>query len=278
MVAPVALLALLAASAGGAPDPCRAARAPLPASRAVSAEEREAVEQYRAAWRRACDPAAGAADLASLLGDAEALTADVSTSRTIEALAAAHAAAPGAEWPLPAIVREGDAPLEVDWAAFSALLGRGAAEDGRFWRAAARVAGRTGEPGWLGEPLPDSTERCVRLGEVRWQELAEALEAMERAGSEPYVRHAQALRAALIETLATVARGPSTCACLRGAPAEGLEPLVTSAAAERVGTPARRALAKAAADALEALRTGRARVSFLREAPGAPPTGCGKPR
>jgi hypothetical protein len=280
MLAPVALLALLAASPEGAPDPCRAARAPLPASAGISAQEREVVEDYRAAWRRACDPASGAADLASLLGDAEALAADVSTSRTLEALAAAHAAeaASGAAWPLPAIVRDGDQPLEVDWAAFAALADRGAAEDGRFWRGAARVAGRTGEPGWLGEVIPGSTERCVRLGEVRWQELADALDSMERAGSEPYVRHARALRAALVETLAAIARGPSTCACLPGPGAGALEPLVASSAAERVGTPARRALAKAAADAHGALREGRARLSFLREAPGAPATGCGTRR
>jgi hypothetical protein len=274
MLVRVLVLALLASADPTSSPPCRAARAPLPSPPGLRRDERAEVERYRVSWRRACDPAAPAADLGSLLGDAEALIADVSSSRTLAALAQAHAAKPGAEWPLPGIVRDEDGALDVDWASFGAVAERGTAEDRRFWRGAGVAADHTGEPSWLGEPAPGSGAPCVRLGEVDWPAIADALDAMERAGSEPYVRHARELRSALVETMTRLARGPEVCACLptRDAAAT-LEPL--AAGGDRLGTPARRALAKASGDAMKALKSGRARVRFLRQAPDAPPTGCG---
>lgn len=281
MLAPLLWLALLAAPAttapataapaDGAPDPCRAARAPLPDVPELSAASRAAVDAYRAAWRRACAPAARPADLASLLGDAEALVDDVATSPGAHRIASA-ARAGGAPWPLPAITAEG-VPLRVDWASFAAVAELGSADDARFWRGAAQVAGPTGEPAWLGERLPDSTDRCLRLGELAWRDLADALDAMESTGSEPYVRHARRLREALREQLAGVAAGAPACACVRGDPAAGLDALASPA--QRIGPPARRALAKAAGEARVALASGQARVRFLRDAAGAPAAGCG---
>lgn len=265
----VAVLALAAGAPSSAPDACRAARAPLPPAARVSEADRAPVEVYRAAWRRVCERGAPPADLSTLLGDAEALIADVGTAPTLAALAAALPA----EWPLPGIRRGEGEPLEVDWAAFGAAAARGTVEDARFWRGAAVAAGPGGEPGWLGERIGEGAARCLRLTELSWLDVANALDAMERAGAAPYVRHAQGLRASLVETFAGVARRAEVCACLRGDAARALEPLAGEAGGGG-GTHARRGLAKAAAEALRAIRSGQARVRALRAAPGAPPTGC----
>ncbi|HEY6005215.1 MAG TPA: hypothetical protein VIV57_20210, partial [Anaeromyxobacter sp.] len=219
LVAVVSLAALQDAPG----NPCRAARAPLPASASLSAADRAPVEAYRAAWRRACDPGAGVADLGSLFGDAEALAEDVTTSPALEAIASALP--PGAEWPLPALRREGGGPLRVDWASFGSASGRGTAEDGRFWRGAAVAAGPFGEPSWWGEALSRGPGRCLRLAETRWRDVADALDAMERGGSATYSRHVKALRARLLETLSSLARDREVCSCLPGDAAAALEPL-----------------------------------------------------
>jgi hypothetical protein len=268
-----AVVTVAAAQAEAPAGPCRAARAPLPVDAALSASDLAPVEAYRAAWRRACDPRSGAADLGTLLGDAEALVEDVATAPALEALASALR--PGAEWPLPALGREEGGPLRVDWSAFGLASSRGTAEDARFWRAAAAASGRFGDPAWLGEAVGRGPERCLRLAETRWREVADALDAMERGGSAPYARHVKALRARLLETLSALARDRQVCACLPGDAAAALEPLAADGAAERPASHARRALGKAALDALGAVRSGRVRVLALRSAPGAPPTGCG---
>jgi hypothetical protein len=270
MVRALAILALFATPPSSAPDPCRAARAPLPELSAPA--DRGPIEGYRAAWRRACEPGARPAELAPLLGDAEALVADVGTRPTLEAIAAALPL----EWPVPGIRRKEGGPLVVDWAAFAAAAPRGTVEDARFWRAAAVVAGPGGEPAWLGERIGDGPARCLRLAELRWREVADALDAMERAGAEPYLRQARALRASLMDTLEGLARQREVCACLPGDAAGALEPLGGAAAVGRGGAHARRALAKAAAGALGALRSGAVRVLVLRAGPGAPVSGCSR--
>jgi hypothetical protein len=266
-----AVASLAAAQAAAPPPPCRAARAPVPSDAAVSAEDRAPVEAYRAGWRRACDPAAGAADLGSLLGDAEALVDDVATAPALEALASALPS--GAEWPFPALRRGAEGALRVDWGAFGAASGRGTAEDARFWRAAAVAADGDGGPAWLGEPVPGGSGRCLRLAETRWRELAGALGAMDRGGSVAYARHARALRAAALEALSSVARARQVCACVPGDAAAALAPLAAEGEGKR-GSHDLRVLGRAASDALSAVREGRVRVRALRSAPGAPATGC----
>jgi hypothetical protein len=96
---------------------------------------------------------------------------------------------------------------------------------------------------------------------------------MERSRGEPYARRAAVLRERLMATLGGLGRGGVACGCERGDPLAALEAL--AARQERLGTPDRRALVAAAGAAADALRTGRTRVSWLREAPGAPVTGCG---
>jgi hypothetical protein len=272
MLRALAAVASLAAAAAGAPDPCQAARAPLPAVPALPASDRAPIEAYRAAWRRACGPASRAADLGSLLGDAEALVDDVATSPALDALAAALA--PGAEWPLPALRRDESGPIRVDWTAFGAASARGTVEDARFWRGAGVAAGRGGEPAWLGEAAGAGPGRCVALAGTRWREVADAIDAMERGDAAAYARHARALRAALLETLSALARDRQVCACLPGDAAGALEPLAADASPERHASHLRRELGKAAAAALAAVRSGRVRVVALRAAPGAPATGC----
>ncbi len=269
MVSTVALLALLATPPSSSQDPCRAARAPLPELR-LPADLRP-IEAYRAAWRRLCGPGARPADLAPLLGDAEALVADVGTAPTLEAIAAALPL----EWPLPGIRWRYEGRLAVDWEAFSAAAGRGTVEDQRFWRAAGVVAGSGGEPTWLGERVGDGPARCLRLAELRWRDVADALDTMERAGAEPYLRQALALRVSLMELLEDLGRRREVCACLPGDVAAALEPLGAEAAAPR-GTHARRTLARAAGGALRAVRSGQVKVLSLRAAPGAPMTGCAR--
>ncbi|HET7824607.1 MAG TPA: hypothetical protein VFK90_04710 [Anaeromyxobacter sp.] len=274
LAAVASLAAAVAGAAAGAapPDPCRAARAPLPAGAAIPASDRAPIEAYRAAWRRACEPRAAVADMGALLGDAEALVDDVATAPALDALAAALA--PGAEWPLPALWRDGAVPVQVDWAAFAGAAARGTVEDQRFWRGAAVAAGRGGDPAWLGDAAGAGPARCVALAETRWRDVADAIEAMERGGSPAYGRHARALRAALLETLSALARGRQACACLPGDGGAALEPLAADAQPERHAPHLRRELARAAAEALAAVRTGRVRVAALRSGPGAPPTGC----
>jgi hypothetical protein len=262
----VAALAVHAADAPAAPDPCAGLSARIQQS-ALPAHARRDVEAYRAAWRRVCDPAAGPADLAALLGDAEALTADVMLEESVAQIL--RSVPDDAPSPLPGIRHSGAGPA-VDRDAFQAVLERGRAEDQRFWRGAARALDRAGRPVWL-ETSPDGEPACVRLGEVAWAEIAAGLELMETAGAEPYVRSGRALRTSLVETLSGVATAP-VCGCTRGDPLAGLEPLAASG--EKRGTPMQRAVVQAARDALDALRAGRARVRWLRDAPGAPATGC----
>lgn len=266
-----ALLAVAAAVAvAGTPaprDPCTALRTPLPGTRGP-AEVRRDIEAYRSAWKPVCDPAAGPVDLAGLLGDAEALAADVGFTEAVEEIL--RSAPPGAPSPLPGIRRSEGGSAEVDWGAFGAVAERGRAEDQRFWRGASIALDGGGEPAWLG-PSVGGGPRCVRLGEAAWLEIAGALEAMETAGEEPYARLGRAFRASLVATLAGIASAP-VCGCTKGDPTAGLEPL--AAAGEKRGSPMQRALAKAAGEALVALRAGTARLVWVREAPGAPATGC----
>jgi antitoxin (DNA-binding transcriptional repressor) of toxin-antitoxin stability system len=271
MLRALAAVAVLAAAGPVPPDPCRSARAPLPPGAPLPAAHRAALEDYRAAWLRTCGTAGRAVELDALLEDAEALVDDVSTSPTLGALAAA--VPPGAEWPLPAMRLDEEGRLRVDWATFGAAAGRGTAEDARFWRAAAVATGGDGDAAWLGEPAGGEGRRCLRLAETRWRDVADALDAMDRGGSATYRRHARALRADALEALAALARGGEVCACVQGDVLAALQPLAAEAAEKR-GSQDRRALGKAAADAMVAVRSGRARVAPLRAAPGAPATGC----
>lgn len=248
-------------------DPCPALRTPL-ASGSVPARVRRGIDAYRAAWRPVCDPQGGPVDLGTLFGDAEALATDAALADAVDEIL--RSAPPGAPSPLPGIRQSESGSAAVDWGAFEAVVERGWAEDQRFWRAASRALDLRGDPVWLG-PAAGGGPRCVRLGQVAWADVAAALELMETTGVEPYVRVARALRGSLLAALEAIAKEP-VCGCTKGDAPAGLEPLAASG--EKRGTPTHRALAKAARDALEALRTGRARVGWLRDAPGAPPTGC----
>lgn len=273
------LLASIAAAAGPeaspgpvAADPCAAAKAPLPASlEETLAPARADLDAYRASWRAACDPARGPADVAALLSEAEALVTDVRIGRVVAALA--RSVPPEAAWPLPGTRRQ-DGAVDVDWAAFAAFVPRGTAEDQRYFRGLARAT-RDGGPAWLGEPAPEGGSPCVRLGEVSWAEVAQGLEEMERSRGEVYTRRAAGLRERLQATLAALGAGGAVCGCVRGDPLPALDALAASR--ERLGTPARRTLVAAARDAADALRSGRTRVTWLRERVGAPVTGCGAP-
>jgi antitoxin (DNA-binding transcriptional repressor) of toxin-antitoxin stability system len=151
-------------------------------------------------------------------------------------------------------------------------------DDVRFWRGAAVAADAFGGPAWI-RPAPGAPgAECVRLGETPWVEVARALEDMMAAEAVQYSGHAQELRERLLETLAELARGPEVCGCLRGDAAAGLAALAAPEPEDRRGTPAQRALAKAAGDALAALQSGRVRPRWLRETPDGPATGCGPPR
>lgn len=263
-----------AAPAPAPPDPCVAARTPIPAQLdEVVAPARAELDAYRASWRAACDRSRGAADVSALLAEADALVTDVRSGRVVAALA--RGLGPDARWPLPGIHRHGDG-IDVDWATFARFVPRGTAEDGRYFRGLARVTFEDGTPAWLGEAAPGGPP-CVRVGQVSWSEVAHGVEEMERSPGEIYARRAAQLRERLMDTLGVLARGGVVCGCERGEPLPALEAL--AAAQERLGTPARRALVAAAAAAREALRSGRTQVSWLREAPGAPVTGCGaRPR
>jgi hypothetical protein len=260
-----------AGDGGVAPDPCAAAKAPIPERvEAAISTARAEIDAYRSSWRAACDRSRGAADLAALLAEGEALVTDVRTGRAVTTLA--RALAPDAPWPLPGIHRHGEV-IDVDWGTFAAFVSRGTAEDGRYFRGLARATRADGDPVWLGDPAPGDGAPCVRLGEISWAEVAQGIEEMERSRGEPYARRAALLRERLMASLEGLGRGGVVCGCVRGDPLAALDAL--AAMHERLGTPARRALVAAAGDAAAALRTGRARVSWLRDAPGAPVTGCG---
>lgn len=273
------LLASLAASAAapgtpgapGTPDPCAAALLPIPERvDEVVAPARAEIDAYRASWRAACDRSRGAADLAALLAEADTLVTDVRIGRAVAALARALEAE--ARWPLPGIHRRGDV-VDVDWATFAGFVHRGTAEDGRWFRGLARATGADGDPAWLGDPAPADGAPCLRLGQISWAEVAQGVEEMERSRGDLYARRATALRERLMESLHALGRGGVVCGCVRGDPLAALEAL--AAMQVRLGTPARRALVAAAGAAADALRTGRTRVTWLREEPGAPVTGCG---
>jgi hypothetical protein len=268
-----ALLAILSvaapAPAEARPDPCAAARASFPVRvEGVSDDTLQALSTYRAAWKAACE-SDGPVELDPLLVDAESLSGDVILSRVLDVVT--RVLPKNATWPLPGLRRRGRNDFVPDWSAFAAMADRAMAEDQRFWRAAALVADPYGDPAWLGASPGEGEEACVRLGEVPWAEIAGALGQMEMARAEGYVAQGRRLRQRLVETFAALARGLG-CGCVRGDAAAGLEPLATPKG-ERLGSPARRALAKAATDAFEAVRKGR--VRWLRDAPGAAPTGCG---
>jgi hypothetical protein len=239
-----------------------------PAADAAIAGARAEIEAYRASWRAACDPSRGPADVAALLSDAEALVADVRVGRAVARLASSLGAE--APWPLPGLHRHGEG-VDVDWAAFASFP-RGSVEDVRFFRGLGKAAGPDGDPIWLGPAAPDGAP-CLRLAETSWIEVAQGIEEMERARSGDYARRAAILRERLAATLDGLARGGPACGCVRGDPLPALDALAGKQA--KVQTPARRALIASAAAAAEALRRGKARVSWLRETAGAPATGCG---
>lgn len=266
----LAALALLAApDPRTADDPCRAAAAPLSRPADVPRDVFRAVEAYRAAWKRACDPK-GSPDLAPLLGDAEALALDAHTSRLVRTLAA-EAIEHGREWPLPGI-RWVDGDLAVDWKAFAPLAPRGRVEDVRFWRGASVVANGFGDPVWLEAVADAAGAECVRLGETRWTDVARGMADMESAAAPQYASHARELRGRLADTLEAIARG-GVCGCVKGDAAAGLAELAALDPGDKRNESARR-VQRSAAQALDALRTGRARVRWLRQAPGGEPTGC----
>jgi hypothetical protein len=272
------LLVSMTAAAGpgatapeSAADPCAAAKAAIPERlEETVAPARADIDAYRASWRAACDPARGAADLSALLSEAEALVTDVRIGRVVAALA--RALAPDAPWPLPGIHRHGDT-VDVDWATFAAFAPRGAAEDQRYFRGLARTTRADGDPAWLGDPAPEDGAPCVHLAGTAWADVAQGVEQMERSRGVAYVRRAAFLRDRLQSTLDRLAGGGTVCGCVRGDPLPALERL--AATEERLGTPARRALVAAARGAADALRSGSTRVSWLRQTPDGPITGCG---
>jgi hypothetical protein len=262
-----------AAARSATPDPCAAAKLAIPERLDELVQPARAeLDAYRASWRAACDRSRGAADLAALLAEADALVTDVRTGRTVAALA--RALERDAPWPLPGIHRHGEV-VDVDWATFSAFVPYGTAEDGRYFRGLARATQPDGDPAWIGDAAPGDGAPCLRLGQTAWAEVAQGIEEMERSRGEPYARRAALLRDLLMAALDGLGGGGVVCGCLRGDPLPALESL---AAMQRSGTPARRALVTAAEAAADALRTGRTRVTWLREAPGAPVTGCAGPR
>jgi hypothetical protein len=273
---PLLLSAALAAAPNAtapavAADPCAAAKARIPeqAEQTIAAARAD-IDAYRASWRAACDPSRGPADLSALLSEAEALVTDVRIGRVVAALAGSLE--PGTAWPLPGILRRGDA-VDVDWETFAAFVPRGTAEDARYFRGLGRATRADGEPAWLGDAASEGGEPCLHLAQVSWGEVAQGIEEMERSRGEAYARRAALLRERLMASLQAVGRGGVVCGCVRGDPLAPLD--VLAGAQERLGTPARRALVGAARSAAEALRAGRARVTWLRESAGAPVTGCG---
>jgi hypothetical protein len=206
--------------------------------------------------------------VAGLVADAESLVSDVSIAPALSALA--DTLRPGAPWPVPGVWR-GDRALEVDWGAIAGLAPRASAEDARALRGLSRAAGPGGEPAWL-QPPGDGARGCVRLAETRWAEVALGLQELQASQAEVFTRRAASLRERLVSTLQDVSRGKPVCACAKGDLARALDAL--TGGKERRGTPEHRALVSAASAAAQAVRSGAARVSFLRDAPGAPAKGC----
>lgn len=276
LLALAVVLATPARGSAGTPpaDPCAAAKARIPErAAAAAAAGRAEIDAYRASWRAACDPSGPPHDLAALVSEADALVTDVRIGRAVAALVAALSA--GDRWPLPGIHRSGGA-VDVDWAAFAGFAARGGAEDGRYFRGFARATDADGDPAWLGPaPTPDAAP-CVRLAETSWRDVAQGLEEMEGSRSPIYAKRAALLRERLVATLTALGRGGPVCGCVRGDPLPPLEAL--AATSTKLGTPARRELAAAAAAARDALRRGAATISWLRERPDAPPSGCGATR
>lgn len=270
LVASLTAAAAPDASRPAALDPCVAAKLPIPQAAAdVIAAGRAEIDAYRASWRAACDPARGPADLAALLSEAEVLVTDVRIGRAVTALA--REVADDGAWPLPGVHRHAGV-VDVDWATFAGFVSRGTAEDQRFFRGLARATRPDGDGVWFGEPAPDG-EPCLRVGDLSWAEVVQGLEEMERSRGETYARKAGYLREALLTSLGTLVRGGVVCGCVRGDPLPALDAIAASQG--RLGTPARRALIATAGGAADALRRGKTRVSWLREAPDAPVTGCG---
>lgn len=270
LVASLTAAAAPDASRPAAADPCVAAKVPIPqeAGDAIAAARAE-LDAYRASWRAACEPARGPADVAALLSEAEVLVTDVRIGRAVGALA--RAVADDGAWPLPGIHRHAGV-VDVDWATFAAFVSRGTAEDQRFFRGLARATRADGDGSWLGEPAPDG-EPCLRLGDLSWSEVVQGIEEMERSRGEVYARRAGYLREALLATLGALGEGGIRCGCVRGDPLPALDAIAASQG--RLGTPARREIVAKARAAADALRAGKTRVSWLRDAPGAPVTGCG---
>ncbi len=270
MLAVLAALALAAGADSG--DPCRAATTRLARPVDLPKDAGEAIDAYRGAWKRACDTN-DAIDVAAMLSDAEVLAEDARMSRVVRAIGFS-ALQRGGEWPFPAIRPLGDA-LAVDWSAFAELGERGGADDVKFWRGAVVATNGIGRPSWVRDAPEAASGECVRLGEVAWVDVAKALESMSAVTPYPYPDRARELRGRFLETLAGIARGPAICGCVRGDATKGLAALAEAGEAKRGTPPVERELAKAASDALSALKSGRARIDWLRKSPGDPPTGCG---
>ena len=278
--AAVAVLLLVVAAAravGPGPEgevrgPCAASVARFsPAAKQAAGTALADLDAYRNAWRAACDPSHGPADLAGLLGDAEALVDDVRLAAKAAQVAAALQ--PGDPWPLPGMRRAADG-VAIDREAFAAMFDRGTAEDVRFVRALFHVTRDDGEPIWLGSGAAPTGVPCVRLGEVAWVDVVEALGDMERAQAARFAQRTELLHQQLLAMLQALARGGDVCACVRGDPLPALDALGTAGGEQRRRFGVGAALASAAADAAKALRDGKTRVSWLRQARDGPATGC----
>ncbi len=272
----LAVLAVLAIAAGAGPstDPCRAASAPLARPANLPKDAGQAIDAYRGAWKRACD-SNESVDVATMLSDAEVLAQDARMSRLVRTIGS-DALQRGADWPFPAI-RPVEDTLVVDWSAFAELGERGSVDDVKFWRGAVVAANAVGEPAWVRAAPEAAGGECVRLGEISWAALAKALDGMSVAEPYPYPDRARELRGRLLETFAALARGPQVCGCVRGEATKGIAELASAGDAKKGAPPPARELAKAAADALSALGSGRTKVDWLRNSAGDPATGCRTP-
>jgi hypothetical protein len=271
----LAVLAALALAAGAerSADPCRAATAAMARPIDLPKDAGLALDAYRGAWKRACD-SNDSVDVATMLGDAEVLAQDARMSRIVRTIGFG-ALERGQEWPFPAIRSLGEV-LAVDWTAFADLGERGGADDQRFWRGAVVVANAVGEPVWVRAEPEAASGECLRLGEVSWSDIARALDGMGAAEPYPYPDRTREFRGRFLETLGAIAQGPQVCGCVRGDAAKGLAELASGEGGAKKGAPPpARDLVKAAADALSAFKSGRAKVQWLRQSPGGPATGCG---
>ena len=268
-----ALLAILAAppalATTAAQDPCLASTARVSeVGAAALGKARSTFDPYRTAWRRACALDAGPVDVGGLLTDAESLIADVIAGPGVSALVSALG--PDDPWPVPAI-RRGESGLEVDWAAIVLVAPRASAEDARALRSLGAVEGPGGGPAWI-DPGGEGARACVRLAETDWVAVAQGIEALRSAQAEVFSRRAPPMRERLLATLGELSKGKPVCACVKGDVLGSLAQLGSKK--EKLGTREHRSIASASDGAVQAIRTGAARISFLREAPGAPATGC----